>query len=103
MQFHNLLLIGLWKAPAGASDEGQVLTSQSQTNVKHINKQEVHLVLLCRRSMMTSTWAIEQLDKVRVTGTRQILEQDRKRESQPPLWIFLIYCVDTMYNPCDLK
>lgn len=36
-----------------------------------------HLVVLCLKSMTTSTWAKEQLDRVSVTGTTQRLETDK--------------------------
>lgn len=41
-------------------------------------KPELYLVVLCRRSTMTSTWAKEQLDNIRVTGTIHKLEKEKK-------------------------
>lgn len=37
-----------------------------------------NLLLLCCRSMMTSIVAMEQLDRVRVTGTTQRLEREER-------------------------
>lgn len=42
----------------------------------------MYLVVLCRRSMMTSTLAKEQLDNVRVTGTIHKLGEKRGKKSQ---------------------
>lgn len=40
----------------------------------------LYLVVLCRRSTITSTSALEQLESKRVTGTKQRLQKKNKQE-----------------------
>lgn len=63
----------------------------------------MYLVVLCRRSMMTSTLAKEQLDNVRVTGTIHKLGGKREKMSSTTRferWVSDV-CVILEISPLD--